>query len=82
MSYTHTVNQVWYRIKDESKVYPWPSKMSPDRTITIRNSDVLTRCENGTYQKCNGLCCFGIVIPSEDLEAKEPGEIILFTGST
>lgn len=65
MSYDYQVNGYW-RVKAD-KVYPWPCKDLPDRTLEIFADDVLTKLADGTFVKHTGLMTLGHVIPDADV---------------
>ena len=65
MGYTFTIEK-HYRVK-EDKEYPWPCAFDPSRTMTILQSDILTRSKDGTYMKHTGLGTFGHVLPDADV---------------
>lgn len=73
MGYTYEVNK-YCKIKcnEESKSYPWPCKNDPKRMKIVFNDDILiiNSEENGicSVTKHTGLCCFGILIPKNELE--------------
>jgi len=61
----------YYKIEIESD-YLWPCKQNAKRTITIYPSDILTinseENEICNVIKHNGICCFGILIPKDELK--------------
>jgi hypothetical protein len=48
-------------------MYSWPSMRDQDRTIELFEDDVLTPDAYGGYTKHTGLCCVGIVVPTDCL---------------
>ena len=51
----------------KDKIYPWPCKSEPDRTLPIFDDDILTRSSPGVFTKHTGICCLNILIPEEDI---------------
>lgn len=76
MGFAYKITE-YYRIKEHVKEYPWPCQPEPDRTITLYDWDVLTKCADGTYTKHTGLGCVNIGIPPEDVifVTDKPGTI-------
>ena len=70
MGYSFTITAPWYRVNTD-KIYPWPCKSDPNRIIDIYTDDVLTKQDNGLYQKHTGLGCLDIVIPDEDVKLQD-----------
>ena len=52
----------------EKQTYPWPCSFDPGRTFELWPGDILTKHQNGTVTKHNGLCMTNLRVPEHDLE--------------
>ena len=51
----------------EKREYPWPCEQQPNRVFELWPGDVLTKHQNGSVTKQNGLGMTNILVPESDL---------------
>ena len=62
----------------EAKTYPWPCASDQRRTFELVPGDVLTKHQNGTVTKHNGLCMMNIRVPESDLvRVEKPSQMVV-----